>query len=276
MALQPSALTKRIASVLVLTLVFLGSACPSLFSTSSSAATSKYLISAEGFLVSQYNGKIGLVSEHSGSSTNWLYSDNYLALLAFKRANSSDPSYQLLVEKNVSSTLQRYMSHIPNAKNQYMVLTRDVSYFNNSANYRVASVDGSSINITLNNLPGKLNPHNYADIAFLEALYYKQAGNKREAIYLFKIGAKMYNGIGLNDSVYVMTHQYQTYKLALYLYVAKILGQGIPSSVKATLLSMQSQTTGGFYTGYNSSYSSSGTLENVETTSLAILALTAG
>ncbi|MHB1907609.1 MAG: hypothetical protein ACYCQJ_01910 [Nitrososphaerales archaeon] len=242
-------------------------------------ASSQVLTNAENFLVSQYNASIGLLVEYPGASTYWLYSDNYLALLAFNQANSSNQTKQTIIMNNVSSTLDRYMSLVPStdAKNQYMVFTSNVFNFNNSRNYELITGEGSFINITLNNITGTLDPHSYGDIAFLEAIYYNNIGNKSGALSLFNIGANMYNGIGINDSAFYSksnsSHVYQTYKLALYIYVAKLLGQSYPPSVESTLLDMQDTTSGGFYSGYNSSYSTSGHEENVETTSLAILAL---
>jgi hypothetical protein len=235
---------------------------------------------AEDYLVGQYNPTVGLLSEQSGSSTYWLYSDNYLAVLAMQAANGSSPSTQAMLAQNVSSTLHRYIDEIPGALNQYMVLTSNSSDFNAPSSYQVATVGGASIKIALNNGSGTLSLDNYADIAFLEALYYNRTGQNVEAACLFDTGANMYNGVGINDSVYSdpassSYHQYQTYKLALYLLAGKTLGQSVPPSVEAVLLKMQDNTTGGFYTGYDSSYSPAGTTENVETTSLAILALTA-
>ncbi len=162
------------------------------------------------------------------------------------------------------------MSRIPNAENQYRVLTMPVFYFNASKNFVVATSQGRDISITLNNQSGSLSPNNYSDIAFLEAIYYNEIGNHDEAISLFKTGANMYDGTGIVDSVFA--GKYQTFKLALYHYAGKLLNQNVPSSVQTNLLKMQGSN-GGFYSGYSSNFSTDGTLENTETTSLSILAL---
>ncbi len=245
---------------------------------SSYSEESLAIVNAENFLVNQYNSSIGLLSEYPNSTTFWLYSDNYLALLAFHVGNSSDIAHQSSLMNNVSSTLARYMSKLPDAENQYMVLNSNVSYFDNSSNYEVSATQGSTINLTLNNGTTPLDPNNYGDIAFLEALYYHRIGNNSEAASLFQIGTSMYNGIGINDTAFQQSPsrlQYQTYKLALYLYTAAILGESYPSSLEATILEMQNSTNGGFYTGYYSNYSTGDTTQNVETTSLCILALAA-
>jgi hypothetical protein len=64
---------------------------------------------------------------------------------------------------------------------------------------------------------------------------------------------------------------YQTYKLALYDYVGKIVGAVLPRDLDADLARLQAPD-GGFYTGYASDFSPIGST-NTETTSLAILAL---
>ena len=261
---------KRILALLALSLLLVPLFASSHAETNS---TSQVLTSAENFLVSQYNASIGLLSEHPGSNFYWLYSDNYLALLAFKQANSSDTAKQTAIMNNANSTLSRYMTLIPNAKNQYMVFSSNVFDFNDSHNYELTTVEGSIINITLNNMTGTLDPHIYGDIAFLESVYYNDIGNKSEALSMFQIGASMYNGIGINDSIFIKYRDYQTYKLALYIYAATLLGESYPSSVKTNLLAMQNTTNGGFYSDYAPDYSTAGHDANVETTSLAILAL---
>ena len=80
----------------------------------------------------------------------------------------------------------------------------------------------------------------------------------------------------MNDSVFQtgkQAGQYQTYKLALYIYASKVLGYPVNQSAEEDMLRMQNTTSGGFYTGYDSNFSNNGTNTNVETTSLAILAL---
>ncbi len=80
-----------------------------------------------------------------------------------------------------------------------MILNSSVFAFNASTNYNVAKIDGATISITLNNGSSELNPNNYADIAFLEALYYDRIGQMSEALSLFEAGANMYNGVGIKD-----------------------------------------------------------------------------
>jgi hypothetical protein len=76
----------------------------------------------------------------------------------------------------------------------------------------------------------------------------------------------------MRDLPYNQTGQYQTYKLALFLYASAALDQPFNTTALSTLLRMQAPD-GGFYTGYDASYSHQTTLTNTETTSLVILAL---
>ena len=240
------------------------------FADQRQSVVSQNLPGAENFLVNQYNSTVGLAAEYPASNTYWLYSDNFLASFALQNVNSSNTTLTRISE-NISRTLSGYVAGISDPINQYMILNSSVFAFYASTNYNVSNKDGATIAITLNNGTPKLNPNNYADIAFLEALYYDKIGQKSEAVSLFEIGADMFDGIGIKDIAFSGT--YQTYKLALYIYAAKFLGQNYSSSAETTLLNTQGSN-GGFYTGYNASYSTTGTLTNVETTSLAILAIT--
>ncbi|MGA2876077.1 MAG: hypothetical protein ABSE82_11140, partial [Nitrososphaerales archaeon] len=194
---------------------------------------------------------------------------NFLAAYVLQNVNPSNIT-ELKVAGNISHTLDNYMAGMPDPLNQYMILTAGVFAFYASSNYDVTNIDGATIGITLNNGTTALSPNNYADIAFLEALYYNGLGQRGAAVSLFDIGASMYDGIGLKDVAFNGT--YQTYKLALYIYAAKVLGENYASSAEVNLLDMKASN-GGFYSGYNSNYSAAGTFTNVETTSLAVLAL---
>ncbi len=86
----------------------------------------------------------------------------------------------------------------------------------------------------------------------------------------------MFDGYGIADEAYkdgsASEHgTYQTYKIALYIYAlqnSRIYDYG----AEENLLRMQGPD-GGFHTGYDRAGTYAGTLENAETTSIAILAL---
>ena len=56
-----------------------------------------------------------------------------------------------------------------------------------------------SVKVDLNNGTTLLNPSEYGDIAFLIALDYYRKGDLKKASEYFNIGARMYDGIGIND-----------------------------------------------------------------------------
>lgn len=235
------------------------------------------LRAAVNYLVENYNSTVGLIPEVPGGNTYWLYSDNFLASLALERYDSQSPGNSTITNTAtyINGNVSKDIAGVPNVLNQYMALNSSIAAFNTSKSYTVSSHAGAVINVTLNNGTDKLNPFDYADIAFLEALYYNNAGYAKNATDSYQIGVKMYDGNGMNDSVFQkgpQKGQYQTFKLALYIYASKVLGYQFPQSAEAVLLRMQG-TSGGFYTGYDANFSSNGTNTNVETTSLAILAL---
>jgi len=95
----------------------------------------------------------------------------------------------------------------------------------------------------------------------------------------------MYNGIGFNDTAFRVGQSegvYQTYKLALYIYSAELLGPKVPlSGVLAELMRLEAPN-GGFYTGYDNVILEDDAIllgnininsTNTETTCLAIMAL---
>jgi hypothetical protein len=232
---------------------------------------------AINYLVENYNSTVGLIPEVPSGNTYWLYSDNFLASLALERYDSQYPGNLTItnIAANINGNISKYIAGVPNVLNQYIVLNSSIAVFKTSSSYTVTNYPGAVIKITLNNGTNPLNPSLYADIAFLEAIYYNNAGQAKNANDSYQIGMKMYDGNGMNDSVFqngAQKGQYQTFKLALYIYASKVLGHQFSQSAEAVLLRMQGAS-GGFYTGYDGNFSSNGTNTNVETTSLAILAL---
>jgi len=216
------------------------------------------------YLESNYNASLGLISETPSHESYFLNSDNYVASFVLSR-ECGNPG----LAKQINQTLARYDAQ--DYPNQYMVFgCRE--YFNGSMNYTLSG----TVRTTINNQSGGPLNDSYADIAFLQAYYEKMcAGNAAGALVAFDAGAAEYNGVGFNDTAFREGQSqgiYQTYKLALYIYVAELLGQKVPLSALTSLLQMQAPG-GGFYTGYYPDLSHGSTNTNTETTSLAILAL---
>jgi len=230
--------------------------------------------------VGSFDPVIHLIPETPGSATYWLYSDNYLAALALQqygRGNATITSYANYISRSLTSYV--ILDHLSGAVNQYMALNASVPCeFNASRNYTIGSVNAAEIMATFNNGTGTLSENQYADIAFLSSICLYRQGDTNGAIASYDTGRAMFDGFGLNDSVFANPGpdqgQYQTFKLALYVYASALLHQPVDPSAVSILLSMQAPG-GGFYTGYDSSLSHEGTSTNTETTSLAILALDA-
>ena len=165
------------------------------------------------------------------------------------------------------------LGHLNGVENQYMVLNASVPCkFHPSLNYSIHTPGGWRIKTTVNNGTGELSEKQYADVAFLKAVCLHLQDDATGAQTAYNAGTRMFDGVGFRDLPYNQMGQYQTYKLALYVYASEVLNRPFDEAALSTLLAMQAKT-GGFYTGYDASKSTDGTLTNTETTSLAILAL---
>jgi len=237
------------------------------------------LTRAVEYLLSYYNPRLGLIPETPSSSVYWLYSDNYLADLALAHYVGVNFAEANKVAANISASLSKYFSP-GSVENQYTVLEPTVLESNKmcdfltAENNTVQASDGFQIKTTVNDGSGSLNRTQYTDIAFLDTICEYNHSHPGEAMVAYKDGANLFDGRGFRDRPYVdptssQYHQYQTFKLALYVYAGVVLDQPINMTAMSALLGMQASN-GGFLTGYDGSYSTS---TNTETTSLAIIAM---
>jgi hypothetical protein len=245
------------------------------------SAYNKSLNLAFDYLISNYNPEVGLirVSPDSPSlrNTYYVYSDNLLA--SFVILNYSSNKSQIEIALNITNTIRHYIS--PQYTNQYEALlgkadgffpSRDIILYNKNGLNILATVADSS-------LP-KLNPREYADIGFLETVYYVLRGPYRKAVMSYNDALRTWDGTGFRDKAFNEPssdsyHQYQTYKLALYIYASKELGSGLKENILNMLMSLQSttgQNKGGFYTCYAVTNNRL-CLTNTETTAIAALAI---
>jgi len=116
----------------------------------------------------------------------------------------------------------------------------------------------------------------YADLLLLEVI---NLFNQNNDTYrgLWDNATKIWAGLGMTDEPYRMDKTYQTYKLALFIIASNITGETIPKDgahAIEILVKRQNPNNGGFTTGYlTETLSDPNATENVETTSLAICAL---
>jgi hypothetical protein len=102
-------------------------------------------------------------------------------------------------------------------------------------------------------------------------------GNLESAREWYGQALQEFNGVGFPDKAYDDTGLYATYKLALALYTAQVIGEPMKPIVLQALLAKQAAPSdglyaGGFYTLYNAEGVPQGDT-NTETTAYAILAL---
>ncbi len=119
----------------------------------------------------------------------------------------------------------------------------------------------------------------YADLRSYRALGLFNEGKRLQArlLYIGLIIDFKRNGKGFEDAVYAASVKegeghYETYKLALALIAGHRLGFPVNRQILAALLAQQADS-GGFVTHYNEEGEARGDT-NVETTALALLALT--
>jgi hypothetical protein len=124
---------------------------------------------------------------------------------------------------------------------------------------------------------GVLSDAQYGDVAAYTILELERRGNHTAALHEMALLNWMYDGRGIVDDVYKYGAAgergvYQTFKDALYMLALTKTRQWIPPSLEQKILSMQGPD-GGFHTGYDSNGNYTGTKENVETTTIAMIAL---
>ncbi|HJX24036.1 MAG TPA: hypothetical protein VJ574_06525, partial [Candidatus Bathyarchaeia archaeon] len=252
---------------------------------------------AVNYLYRNYNATTGLnynsPDKTDLQNTYWVYSDNFLASYVLSIYDQDNTS---LISRagDIWAKMEGYLLNksITNPMNQYMVLNLTVNYTDGSLpeGTMLEERNGYVIKTHINNLTGvHPAPENYSDIAFLQAIYYHKLGNghESEAMKVYNDGVSCsvnltdgmgLNGMGFKDKAFndnLRDHsaeEYQTYKLALYIYASKSMLQDYDQRAFDTLLAMQ-QPDGGFKTGYDSSLNAQDHSTNMETTSLAVLAL---
>ncbi len=130
------------------------------------------LSDAVDYLIGSFDPVIRLIPETPGSTTYWLYSDNYLAALALQqygKGNATITSYANYISRSLTS--YGSLDHLDGAGNQYMALNASVPCtFDASRNYAIGSVNAAKIIATFNNGTGTLSASQYADIAFLSSI----------------------------------------------------------------------------------------------------------
>lgn len=215
------------------------------------------------FLLRLFEPGLGLLPEYQGSSVYWLYHDNYLAAKALEKSRpeiagkirAAIESYGIRESGTIEIVFGEAKRPLPLRHFQLV---------------KVRKQDGKTVwtevvtGVELSGVEG------YADLLFLTALAENEPAKARQH---FQRGMAMWDGKGFNDRVAQNRHTYAVFKLALALISADRLGRTGDPAIAERLLALQSDD-GGWITDYDPSGRQIGKA-NVETTSLAILAVEA-
>jgi hypothetical protein len=177
----------------------------------------------ESFLTNLFDTRLQLLAEYRGSSTYWLFHDNYLAahLLAKTRPDLS---------RQIRSTLEKF--GVTKSGKIEIVFGEAVEPlpFRTYVLTNVASLDGKTIRtelVTTNILSGW---DEYADLLLLASLAQAQSA-EAEARRNFDRAAAMWDGQGFVDRATKHSGLYATYKLALYVIAADRLNTSPPHAI---------------------------------------------
>jgi hypothetical protein len=215
------------------------------------------------FLVGLFNPELKLLPEFRGAQVYWLYHDNYLA------AKVLAPTHPDLARR----ITEAIRSHGVVRSGKIEILFGEAGNPLPFRHYELREVTkiGPAI-IRTEVVIDEPNPNwsEYADLLLLAAIAEPVAADARRH---FEVALTMWDGTGFRDKVETKDHRYATYKLALALLAARHLGQTpvVLNDIRARLLAAQAYT-GGWLTDYRADGAVI-SLTNVETTSLAILAL---
>jgi hypothetical protein len=234
------------------------------------------------FLKRMYNSTIGLCAEapRVAPSTYWLLSDN---LWAYKALEKYDPQLSSAIKSKLIELAEAYNLPRDNQglpisyKHEAVIGDAVPKPFNEAVSYTLYRNDYALMADMANGTAVMEDWRRYADLLLYAALSSHWQGKEREALELFNIAKNMWDGVGIHDSAAEAESRYATYKLALLLYISRVLGQKLPfeEELIATILRMQDEETGGIITDYRPNGQPAENADaNTETTAITIIALT--
>ena len=214
------------------------------------------------FLLKLIHPELNLLPEFAGHNVIWLYHDNYLAAKVLARTHPAEAARIMAairacgVERSGKIELLFGEGSLP--LRHYEL--RDVK-----------KAGGFTIRSEFTTPAENKDYASYADLLFFAAIAEPDPATARAR---FDAAMVMWDGTGFRDAAHRHSKIYATYKLALALRAARrFTGLTTPAltAMRERLLKLQSAT-GGWITDYRPDGTPHG-LANVETTSLAILAL---
>lgn len=227
------------------------------------------------FFDNRYNPAIGLLNESPIVAPHkyWLTTDNALAAYAFEKLGKLD----------MRETLRASMRHYGYHSNGLIEVVWGVpvlwppSVERQVMLFSVGKDDQGHLGEIWQEFHDTekrfLDWQEYSNLGFLGALNEHNQGHADQAREIFAKTLQQFDGTGFHDKAY-LTH-YETYKLALALYVGATIHAPMPLGAKleSALRAMQA-TDGGFTVLYRDLQTPEGDA-NTETTALALLALNA-
>jgi hypothetical protein len=233
------------------------------------APTAPGIASARGrqFLTGLFDPALGLLPEYRGATVYWLYHDNYLAAKALAR---TDPA----LARKIRATIRGYGV---GESGKIEILFGEASKPLPFRRYRLVDVKRVGDRLVRTEVAGKevfRGWEEYADLRFLAAIA-SAPTDPVQARRHFEEGMRLWDGVGFRDRVARRDGKYATYKVALALLAAAKL-KVRPNEQKALVerLLKQQGEGGGWATEYDQESGPLGQA-NVETSSLAVLALDA-
>ncbi|MEW6604170.1 MAG: hypothetical protein AB1351_05720 [Thermoproteota archaeon] len=222
---------------------------------------------AKSYIGLQYNASLGLVRENEQIERYWLWSDNELAARVLA-------DYDTDLSANITNSISVYREkYLVEFRTAYGILLDKDASFLSPLNKNIFG------NVWYTDFAGtdELQCSDYADIAFLKAIYYQKIGNYTASLQCQVAGEMMFDGVGFRDKAFHSDgNRYSTYKIALWKIAHDFVRAGdedIDVILYRILKKMQDSDTGGVYTHYTQDLIPD-SQTNVETTALAIMAAT--
>lgn len=215
------------------------------------------------FLAGLLDPSLDLLPEFRGSTTYWLYHDNYLAAAVLK---STHPE----MSSKISAAIKRHGVRESGKIEIVLGEAKNPLPFRRYELIEVARVGDKVIKTEIVKPDVFDGWEPYADLLLLAAMAEK---DETKAAAHFAAARALWDGQGFADAVVPVAKRYATYKLALALIASRRRAFPLPEAdaIRQHLLQRQHRD-GGFITDYSANGKNVG-FANVETTSLCLMAL---
>lgn len=219
------------------------------------------------FLTALFDPAIDLLPEYRGSKVYWLFHDNYLAAKALAR---TDPA----LATRIRAAIKGYGVE---ESGKVEILFGEARKPLPFRHYRLVDVKRVGDKLVRTEVAGEdvlKGWQEYADLLFLAAMASAET-DPVQARRHFDRGMRLWDGVGFKDRAAERAGKYAAYKVALAVVAAtKLKGRPAEHNALVERLLKQQEKDGGWVTDYDGQGGPLGRA-NVETTSLAVLALDA-